>query len=67
MIIYSKKDGINHIHDYNRRIKRYLGNLNKIDSTNAKKIIEFHRELSLNGLSLATQTKYLDKLSSYAR
>lgn len=63
MIIYSKRDGINYIHDYINRIARALERLKGINSYNSNKILDFHKELKINGMSEATQMKYLDKLS----
>jgi integrase len=62
MISYSKKDGINYIHDYVNRIERALEKLKEINNFNSNKIIEFYKELKINGISEATQTKYLDRL-----
>jgi integrase/recombinase XerD len=62
MIDYNKKDGINYIHDYINRIERTLEKLRVMNSFNSNKIIEFYKELKINGISEATQTKYLDRL-----
>jgi integrase/recombinase XerD len=61
------KDGINHIHNYVQRIERSLIKLKEINSYNSNKIIEFNKELVINGMSEATQTKYLDRLTLFLR
>ena len=58
------KDELNFVHDYVNRIERSLEKLNGINSFNAKKIIDFHKELKINGISEATQLKYLDRLTT---
>ena len=67
MINYNKKDGINYIHDYVNRIERHLENLNKVNTPNSKKILEFHKEIKINGMSEATQMKYLDRLTTISK
>jgi len=56
------KNGINYIYDYVNRIERSLVKLREINTFNSNKIIEFHKELVINSMSEATQTKYLDRL-----
>lgn len=64
MIIYSRKKGIEHIHDYNRKVDRYLANLKKLGTPNSNKVLDCYRERSLSGWATATQVKYLDKMSN---
>jgi len=62
MTDYNLNDGINQIHNYRNRIERNLERLKEMNSFNSNKIIEFHKEIKINGISEATQTKYLDRL-----
>lgn len=61
---HSIKDELNFVHDYVNRIERSLKKLEEINSSNSKKIIDFHKELKINGISEATQLKYLDRLTT---
>ncbi len=56
-----KKAGLSVIHDYQRRINRYLKKLRKENSGNSKKIIEYYEDVVCYE-SEPTQMKYLDKL-----
>lgn len=58
----NKNEGINHVHDYDVRIGHYVSVLTKIKLRNYRNILEYHKQLSLNGMSKATQVKYLEKL-----
>lgn len=62
MPTHNRKDELNFVHDYVNRIERSLDKLNAINSFNSKKIIDFHKELKINGISEATQLKYIDRL-----
>ena len=58
---------INFIHNYLERIDNSLTKLKEINNFNSNKIIEFHKELVVNGMSEATQTKYLERLGLFLR
>jgi len=65
MKIYS--EAIIRVHDYDRRINRYLENLKKLkNKNNLKKILEYIDYLINNSYSKATQLKYLERLYKFS-
>jgi integrase/recombinase XerD len=67
MVNEDKKKALNVIHDYDKRVKRYFNSLKKEKTNNSKKILEYHNFNISRGLALATQLKYLERLSSLSK
>ena len=67
MIDYNQRNEINNVHNYSHKIEIALGKLKEINNFNSNKIIEFHKELKINAISEATQSKYLDRLLTISK